>query len=119
LVEEIFGPYTTSNKDDSCWVLRFRDGGVSELNVDAGPDIDGFMVSRPPNSPELWRGIIEILKRTTSVLYWPGTPCVVADASVIPHLPPDMIESLGEPVVTTDRDEILELIATGSDEEED
>jgi len=79
------------------------------------------MVSRPTVSPELWKGLAEILKRTTSVLYWSGTPCVVADASVIPHLPPDMIESLGDPVVTTDRDRILELIRNGdqNDDEDD
>ncbi|MDE2228973.1 MAG: hypothetical protein KGL11_08035 [Alphaproteobacteria bacterium] len=110
LAIELLGRFDPGGKDESHWVLKFPDGGWSEIYVTAGPRIGGFMVTRSPDSPEFWSGLIEILKRTTSVLYWPGGPPVVADASVIPHIPKGMIEALGEPVVTTDRDKILELI---------
>ena len=116
LAEKIFGSYTTSKKDDPSWVLTFPDGDKSELNLGPEPQIDGFMVNRPTGSPELWNGIIEILKRTSSVLYWPGeaTACVVADAAVIPHLPPDMVESIGTPVVTTDSEKIQDVIRSSA-----
>lgn len=109
LVEEAFGLYAKSRNENG-WQLHFPDGGVCDLYFDPTPQTDGFMVSRPSGNPELWKGLIEILKRTTSVLLWPGGPPVIADVSVIPHIPRGMIESLGEPVITTDSDKIRELI---------
>lgn len=110
VVEETLGPYAKSRSKNG-WQLHFPDGGVCDLYFNPAPQTDGFMVSRPSGNPELWKGLIEILKRTTSVLFWPGGVPVVADISVIPHLPKDFIEALGEPVVTTDSDKIRALIS--------
>ncbi len=110
LAIELLGKFGSS-KDDSHWVLSFPNGGWSEIYIGGTESqVGGFMVTRSPDSPEFWNGLIEILKQTTSVLYWPGGPPVVADASVIPHIPNGMIDSLGKPVVTTDSDKIRELI---------
>ena len=110
VLENALAHYADRCDEQHYWVLEFPDGSNSELGLQPGAQIEGCTVFRPSDSPELWNGLIEILKRTMSVLYWPGGPPVVADAAVIPHVPKDMIESLGEPVVTTDREKIFELI---------
>jgi len=111
VLEEALGRYAKRHDEEHWWILKFPDGGRSDLFFQPGEQIDGGMVSRPCTSPELWSGLIKILKRTSSVLYWPGGGCVVADAAVIADMPPDMIKSLGRPVVTTDPKVILDLIA--------
>jgi hypothetical protein len=57
--------------------------------------------------------MLGILRHTTSVLYWAGNGCVVANASVIPHIPTYLIEGVGEPTVVSTIKEILDCIARG------
>jgi len=93
-----------SNPGD--WILR--NGGT--LYVKEGDEITGFAVNRPPEFEAFWQAIMEILQQTSSVFYWPGGGCVVANAEVAKHLPNYLTDALGAPVVTTDPLEILELI---------
>jgi hypothetical protein len=110
LVERGFGPYKHI-RNDHCWILAYPDGGHCELFVDTTKEhIEDFMVSRPPASPEFWGTILELLQQTSSCLYWPGGGPAIAYASVRNHLPPDMIESLGEPTIVSSPEQIVEAI---------
>ncbi|HEX9490888.1 MAG TPA: hypothetical protein VF930_11415 [Stellaceae bacterium] len=106
VVEEAF-PFA-DRRDPGCWELKFPDGGRSDLYIDDELEIWNLMVSRLARSPELWTGLFDILRRTGSMLFWPGGGSVVADESVVPHLLPDIIM---EPLtVVREGSEILPII---------
>lgn len=93
--------------DPRRWVLK---GGGSTLYMGEGAEITGFAVNRPPEYEEFWKAVMDVLRQTPSVLYWPGGGCVVANPAVTKHLPDYLIEAKGKPEVTTDPLEILEII---------
>jgi hypothetical protein len=110
LIEKGFGPYAAI-REPRCWVLRYPNGGYGELYVDAAQESLGhFMVARPPDSPEFWRALLDLLQQTSSCLYWPGGGPVIANPTVRNHLPPDMIQSLGEPIFVSAPEQIVEAI---------
>ena len=101
-------------KDITC---RNRYGSLSLVDcngtiyVDDKPELGGLSTNRPP-APDhpFWPALIDVLKQTTCVLYWPGKGCVVADKSVIPHISADFDKAVGTPTVTTDIGKIFELM---------
>jgi hypothetical protein len=109
VVEKAFGVNVVKRKPE-LMELRYPDGGRGFLYIDDEAEIDNFSVNRPPSSPAFWEAILGILRQTTSVLYWAGNGCVVADASVIPHIPTYLIEGVGEPTVVSTIEEILACI---------
>ena len=92
-------------------ILNFPDGGRSELYIDEGAAISDFMIARPANSPELWQGLLDILRNTGAVLFWPGGGAIVADESAIRNLPESVIEAVGVPTVVHEPEEIPRLIS--------
>jgi hypothetical protein len=109
IVEEAFGRFA-ERREPKWWSLHYPDGGRSELDVADGPMVSGLTVGRPPAHPAFWEGILSVLQRSSSVLFWPEGGAVVADASVIPDLPADLIEVVGIPMVVTHPEEIVECI---------
>ena len=110
LIEKGFGPYASA-REPRCWVLRYPNGGFGELYVDLTHDeVSHFMVARPPDSPQFWQTLLDILELTPSCLYWPGGGPLIAQTFVRDHLPPDMIESLGEPTLVSTPEQIVEAI---------
>jgi hypothetical protein len=110
IVEKAF----SANADETgstCWTVLYPDAGRGFVYIDAEPEITNFSVNRPPSSPPFWEAILDILRQTPSVLYWPGDGCVIADAAVVEQMPPDMIKSLGAPTVVRTIAEILDCIA--------
>jgi len=97
--------------DPEFFVLNFPDGGRSELYTQSGPAISDFMIARPAGSPELWRGLLDILQRTNAVLFWPDGGAVVANESVIQDLPQGLIKVAGVPTVVHEPEEIPRLIS--------
>ncbi|HEX9490889.1 MAG TPA: hypothetical protein VF930_11420 [Stellaceae bacterium] len=94
-----------------CWSLSFPNGGTSFLYLkDDQNEIDHACVNRPADSPELWIGLLDILRETGGMLCWPGGGAVVADEAHIAHLPPEMIKILGRPTVVGSGREIEECI---------
>jgi hypothetical protein len=91
-------------------VWRLRDS-LACLYVDEAPALPGFTISRPPrrNQP-FWPALIDVLRQTPCALFWGPGGCVVADASVIPDLPADFIESVGIPTVATEVAKIFEVL---------
>lgn len=97
-------------REPRCWGLLFPDGGRSLLYLSEDTElITNFCLNRPVASAELWQGILEILRETSGILFWPDGG-VVAHASVIDHLPPSLIESLGRPTIVSRPGEIIECI---------
>jgi hypothetical protein len=109
LVETAFAPFIES-RDESSWKLA---GCLADVWIDAQAEINGFGVSRPPGDEHpFWQALFDLMRQTPTVLYWPAADdaAVVADESVIAHMPPDMIESVGRPTVVGTALEIGECI---------
>ena len=102
ILEETFRPYVQT-KSDGCWVLQFADGGAPEVFVATAGNVDNFMVSRPPRSLEFWSALLEVMRRTRAICFWPGgdRPVVAIDG-VEADLPMDMLEALGRPIKLED-----------------
>ena len=110
IAEEVFAGMIT-RRDEFGWALETPDGAISGfVYIEDAPKTSGFSVSRPPRHRAFWGAILEYLQRTGGVVFWPGTGMGVPYDWVIPELPRDMIESLGDPTVVTEPLEILELI---------
>lgn len=109
-----FAPIIVGQSHGS-WCLGFDEGrSFGEIPMADGPLEDGFSVRNPPDHPMFWGIVAGFLAEFGAVLYWPGGGMVVARAEIIPHLPKDMIESLGEPWITTDPEQIRDYVVKNS-----
>lgn len=117
ILEEIFQPYIEPHEGTSIHV-RFPDGWDAWLDCSDVVEVDGvscvygLVINRPPVSPEFWDGLIELMRRTPTVLLWPGDGVcsVVVNPDVIKELSPGQIESTGIPAVITTKEEISKYI---------
>lgn len=115
VVEEAFAPFIESRGPRS-WKLR---DSLADVWIKGTAEITGFGVSRPPGDLDephpFWRALLDVMQRTQTVLHWPSVGpkphAVVANESVIVHMPPDMIEILGRPTVVTKPKEFWQRIA--------
>jgi hypothetical protein len=105
LLEEAFGSLVEGTEGDDFWLLP--DGCTVDIDSDED-GVSGFSVNRPPGGPEFWQGMLSILQKTTSVLYW--EVAVVGQTATITELPPGMIEAFGTPTLVRSPDEITEII---------
>lgn len=112
IIEEAFAPFITRREAEfSCWVVTYDVASSADLYLNLDPDdasqCSGFTIARPPDDPRLYDALWKILRVTSSVVYCAGEcPPMVGRAETIPHLNPDMVETLGSPVVVVDGDEI-------------
>jgi len=108
IVKDAFAPYHVGD-EDKYWILQFPNGGRCEVRVGEEPMTVGFMIIRP-SGDRLHDAIYEIMRQTRTALSWSFGGAAVADPSVIPHLPPKMIQSLGVPTVVHSGDDIIKAI---------
>lgn len=109
VIEQAFGPFI-KYRNLAGWELSFPDGGRTFVYLKEDDGEHHFNVNRPAMSPELWTALLEILRQTGTVLFWPGGGAVVGDDSSIPHLLPEIAEIFGTPIVVRDGAEIIQLI---------
>ncbi|HLG90190.1 MAG TPA: hypothetical protein VKZ79_23710 [Alphaproteobacteria bacterium] len=90
------------------WTLRYPDGGGAFCYIDDNEEITGFMLNRP-GGVAVYNSVYEILRQTPTVAHW-GSECATADPSIIPDLPPEMIEALGEPAIVKSGQELFDYV---------
>jgi hypothetical protein len=95
--------------DGEYWILQFPNGGRCEVNVGEEPMTVGFMIIRP-SGDGLYDALYEIMRQTQTALSWSFGGAATANASVIPHLPPEMIKSVGLPTIVHSGDDIIKAI---------
>jgi len=107
----IFKDYIVTKSDTSI-DLEFNEGNSCSIYLDTEePNNSGFMISRPCGD-KLGECLYEVMLLGNFVFFEPdGIHMIVVDPEVELHLPKDMIESLGKPVVAPDRETFLELYA--------
>lgn len=115
VVVTAFAPYTLAVEPD-CLPLAFDDSGMACTYVyldTTTPHTSHFSVNRPVDDPALYEALLAILRSANLALYMAGNcPPLLGRAETARHLPADMIEALGEPVLLKEANEIFERIAT-------
>ncbi|GKW26812.1 hypothetical protein PEC311524_44060 [Pectobacterium carotovorum subsp. carotovorum] len=84
---------------------------IDIIFIDNVPMLSGFSVNRPPGHDEFWQGLCDILKITSSALFWggEGNCLAVGREETIKHLPTGMIESLGSPTIVSSYQDIFRM----------
>ena len=110
LFERGFRPFAEHWDADHVF-LKYPDGGMGEIYAEtAGETMNGFMISHAPAHPEFWQALFELLRETSSCLFWPGGGQVIARSSTRDHPAPDMIEALGEPSLVSSPQQIIDAM---------
>ncbi len=106
---EIFRDYIVE-KGETYIDLEFDEGNSCTIYLDTDePNNSGFMVSRPC-SGRLWECLYEVMLLGNFVFFEPGgLSMIIVNPEVERHLPTNMIESLGKPVVVQNRESFLKL----------
>ncbi|HWE93695.1 MAG TPA: hypothetical protein VG269_06940 [Tepidisphaeraceae bacterium] len=88
-----------SEESATLWRINYGSGNDCYVYVNEDADgVTGAMVSRPVADGRLWDALFNIMELGNIVVFWPGGKApLVANASVIPHLPKGIVESLGTP----------------------
>lgn len=72
---------------------------------------DGFMVRGPAEHHDFYVSLLRLLQTTHSALFWPGNnSLVVGQLESIEHLPEGMVQTLGEPFLVNEPQQIIDRI---------
>lgn len=118
VVEKAFSNAIVSNDHRGNFRLEYPcDPGFHDfLELSVGPlcgpnndMIGGFWFVHAPSHKAFWQSLIDILKVTPSALYWADDQdaLVISQAETQNHLPPDMIETLGQPRLVSSLSELF------------
>lgn len=112
-IYEVFSPFVTRSKPNH-WLVSYDKTNYCEVDLISMEDTDlicGLVLSRPCVDERLWDALFSIMRQGNTVLYYPGgdNP-FVACSDAIPHLPEDMVDTLGQPVVVKNGSEITKAI---------
>jgi hypothetical protein len=112
-VRDAFGTAVTESATER-WKVSYdaRNSCDVYLSLDAGAGVlRGLSINRPCGDLRLWDALASVLTLGNVVLYFQGCKSpLVANLNVRRHLPHDMIEALGEPIIAGSGAEILREI---------
>lgn len=114
LVLDAFG-LAEDTPDDGIIELRYSgndDCGLSFKTT--GNIVTSLCIHRPSEAPALLNSLFQVLNAGHYVLYAPGGNApVVTQNGMTAHLPKDMVDALGKPVVVDGPDGILDALFGG------
>jgi hypothetical protein len=99
-IREAFGPHLEV-MDAKSWEAVYDDNHQTTIHLASLPSdsesITSITVDRPHSDLRLWEAMFSILKLGNFVLFYPAIkpPLLVADLSVVKHLPVGMVETMG------------------------
>ena len=107
-VREAFGAYA-QEAQPNYWRLRYDEINSCDIDLSGDPaTVESLAVHRPCADARLWDSLASILALGNVVLYFPGCRApMIACSEVVPHLPADMIEAMGRPIVVTTGADVL------------
>jgi hypothetical protein len=112
-VRESFGRFLI-DPGPGMWQVRYDDANYCDMRpVPLESDesrIASLGMEGACTDPRLWDALFAILKLGNVVMRWPGSGPVVAEASVVEHLPPELIKASGPPAVVHRGADIAKLI---------
>src|SRR5579859_2429236 len=83
-------PIVENESERDYWRLQYDDLnschiGVTPASHDSGA-LESFYVERPCGDVRLWEALLAVLKMGSVVMFWPGSPPVVANGAVAADL---------------------------------
>ena len=85
----------------------------SDIYVDPDNEpLKGLMVSRPAGEMRLWEALLTVLQMGQIIIFWPGSPPLIAIGTDTSNFPEGMREGLGEPVRISQPEQFLDLLKT-------
>ena len=104
-------PIVESESEPDRWVVQYDELNRSEIFVKGEQEpLDSLMVNRPSGDIRLWDALLTIMRLGSFVMFWPGSPLLVARGCTYGPLPDGMIEDFGEPVVIDRAEEFFDLL---------
>jgi hypothetical protein len=109
-VLSIFEPFIIE-KEDSYIELQFAEDEKCTIYLDTNSTtISHFMVSRPCGSKQLGECLYQVMLLGNFVFFEPdGKRPILVNSATEAHLPTDMMEVLGKPLVAKNLEDFLEL----------
>ena len=116
-VRQIFGSHLTEIEPDY-WTLTFGPNescSVFPTVLDRSPDqVQSLSIGNPCDDPRLWQSLFGLLGFGQTILCFPGgSGPLLLDMRVAGHMPHDMLESLGQPVIVSSGHDIQRLVLGG------
>lgn len=109
IVDEIFDPFVV-HRDPSFIRVKYPDRSGADIWIGEDEAETSAIMFNHCGGEQFANAFFELLKRTGSVIYWPGGGCVVVDPGVAKELPADMVKALGAPKVVHSGRDIFECI---------
>jgi len=96
------------------WIIQYAPNDGCDFFVGFCKDdkerLVDFMISRPCGDLRFWNGLFSILQMGKIVIFWPGSPPVLAAGAKPEDLPAGMVEALGEAVYVGSGAELLKSV---------
>lgn len=111
-------PIVDGESEPDYWKIRYDALHYCSMSVSSLPSnpemLDSISFNRPCGGIPFFRAVLDVMRLGNVVLYYPGCPGpLVAAESVGPHLPPDMIASLGQPICVRSAEELAGFFPYG------
>jgi hypothetical protein len=116
-IRDAFGAHVAdSDSPVYAWRLCYPDephqNGVSLMQHPTDASLlQGFIVDSPGADPRMWDALASILASGPfALVFTDNHPPLIGNSGVLQHLPPDMIESMGQPKLVRSGQDILDEI---------
>jgi len=113
IVRALFPLIEDESQPDS-WRVQYDEFNACNVFVSANPSNNEFLNSlsvwRPCEDPRLWQALIELLRMGSVVMYWPGSPPIIANDISSSSLPKDIVDSFGPPRSVHSVEDIYRLL---------
>jgi len=115
IIRSTFGNFLSESEQDY-WHVSYGPGESCALALSALADsteqIHNITIERPCADHRLWQGLAALLAIGNTVLYFPGcSGPLVRDMAVAPHMPSDMLATLGRPIVVCSGADLVEHVS--------
>ena len=117
-IQDVFEPFIVDDTEGNDLELKYDEANSCSLHltplVGSCDSIHAISIHRPCGDSRLWESVIRIMELGNVVFYFPGdSPPLVSNQSVGLHLPPDMIETLGQPACVESHEQLLKYVHSG------
>ena len=113
-VRQVLGSHLTEIEPDYWTITLSPEESCSvfpTVHEDSPDLVHGLSIGNPCDNPVLWQCLYSLMGQGNSVLYFAGGPGpLVLDPLVAGHLPYNLLESLGRPIIVSSGHDIKRIV---------